>query len=63
VTRKLNNINEEGEKQLDKDLLQDIEGTGGDDRRTEISKGHGEDSGRNQHNDYRNGKHNSKGQH
>ena len=48
---------------MDEDVSQDIKEIGGNNRCTEISKRHNEDSGRNQHNDYGNGGHYSKGQH
>ena len=47
---------------MDEDLSQDIEGTGDNDRYAEISKGHDEDSSRGQHNNYRDGRHNSESQ-
>jgi len=47
---------------LDEDLLQDVEGTRGDDKCAEISKGHDKDSSRDQYNNYRDRRHNSKGQ-
>ena len=48
---------------MDKDLPQDIEGTGGNDRCVETSKEHDEDSSRDQHDNYRDGRHNSESQH
>jgi len=55
--------NESWEKRLDQNLSQNIEGTEGDDRYAETSKEHDEDSSRDQHNDYKDRRHNSKDQH
>ena len=46
---------------MDKDLSQDIKETGDNNRCAEISKEHDEDSGRGQHDNYRDGRHNSEG--
>ena len=48
---------------MDEDLLKDVEGTGNNDKCAEISKGHDEDSCRDQHNNYRDRRYDSESQH